>query len=123
MAASTKATGSTIRPTILDDFCIKMAIFTRVNGLMIKHMALVTTSTKTVVYIVASGRTTRKMAEVLSAGPTALNSRATTAMGLSKVMASLRGPMETPTRATLRTITFRARVSDSVCNILSFLFH
>ena len=56
-----------------------MAIFTRVNGSMIKLTALVTISTKMGAYTVASGRMTRKMDEVLNDGPMVQSSRVTTA--------------------------------------------
>ena len=64
MAVSTKVTGWIIKPTILVDCCIKMATFTKENGLLTRHMALDTISTKMVASIVASGRTTHRMAKV-----------------------------------------------------------
>jgi len=110
MEVCMKATGRRTKPTFSADFCIKMATSIRVNGKMIKRMALVTISTRMAVCTEVSGRMILKMVRVSNAGLMALSLKATTHRVSSKAMVFSHGLTGIATREILLQITFKARV-------------
>ncbi len=107
MAAFTKATGRTIRPTSLADCSIRMETSIRGSGKMTKLTVLASTSTKMARFIAVIGKTTHNMVKGWRDGPTIVTSRAFTKRVSNRVKESSLGLTATVMKVTSSRTTFR----------------